>query len=368
MACGLTLGIDPEAVPLVTRGWAAPRVVMDDALRRALARPPCLVSFSGGRDSSAVLAAATVVARREGLPLPVPITNRFPAVATSQEDEWQEQVVRHLGLPDWEKLVLADEVDSIGPLAGDVLRRLGLLWPFNAHFHLPMLRRAAGGSLLTGVGGDELFGSHMWGSARLVLTGRRRPQASRLGAIGAALAPRPVRRWALARRHQVRWPWLRPEVDEAINRKLADFQSRTPLAWAGGVGWWWRSRARTVGVASLASLATDAGAQIVHPFTEPSVVGAVAGHFGARGPLNRTAAMRALFADVLPDTILARCSKASFDGAFFSTPSRAFASSWTGGGVDLEMVDADRLAAEWRSENPDPRSFLLLQSVWLATT
>ena len=340
---------------------------MEAAVRRALERPPCLVSFSGGRDSSAVLALAAAVARGEGLPLPVPVTNRFAAVARSREDEWQEQVVRHLDLPDWEKLELTDEVDSVGPLAQDVLRRLGLLWPFNTHFHGPPLQRAAGGSLLTGAGGDMLFGAHMWGSARLVLTGRRRPQLSRLGAIGTALAPRPLRRWALARRHQVRWPWLRPEVDDAVNRQLADFQAGTPIAWAGGTGWWWRSRSRTVVVASLGALATDAGAQIVHPFLEPSVVGAVAGHFGGHGPLNRRAAMTALFADVLPGEVLARHTKAAFDGAFFSAPSRAFAERWTGGGVDPAIVDPDRLADEWRCESPDPRSFLLLQSAWLAS-
>ena len=366
VACGLALGHDQGSVALVTRGWGEPRAVLDDVLRHALARPPCLVSFSGGRDSSAVLAAATLVARREGLPLPVPVTNRFPAVATSQEDEWQEQVVRHLDLADWEKLVLTDEVDSVGPVATDVLRRVGLLWPFNSHFHVPILRRAAGGSLLTGVGGDELFGSHMWGSARLVLNGRRRPQVSRLGAVGAALAPRPVRRWALARRHKVRWRWLRPEVDEALNRTRADFHSRTPLAWDGGLRWWWRSRNRTVVDASLAALAADAGVRIRHPFLEPSVVGAVAQHFGARGPVNRAAAMRLLFAEVLPDAVLGRRSKASFNQAFFATHSRAFASTWTGGGVDHSIVDADRLATEWRSADPDPRSYLLMQSAWLA--
>ena len=366
VACGLVIGPDPEAVPLVTRGWTAPRVVMDDVLRQALARPPCLVSFSGGRDSSAVLAAASLVSRREGLRLPVPVTNRFSAVKSSREDEWQEQVVRHLGLPDWEKLALTDDVDSVGPVAQDVLRRVGLLWPFNAHFHVPMLRRAAGGSLLTGIGGDELFSAHMWGSARLVLTGRRLPRASRAGAIGAALAPRPVRRWALTRRHHMRWPWLRPEVDEAINLQLSDFKARTPIAWAGGVGWWWRSRARTVSVASMEVLAADAGVRIVHPFTEPSVVGAVAGHFGARGPVNRSTAMRALFDDVLPAAVLARTSKAWFNAAFFSDPSRAFVANWTGAGVDPAIVDLDRLLDEWRSERPDARSFLLMQSVWLA--
>ena len=58
---------------------ATPRAAFEAAILPGLRRSPCLVSFSGGRDSSAVLATATAVARREGLPLPVPITHRFPS-------------------------------------------------------------------------------------------------------------------------------------------------------------------------------------------------------------------------------------------------------------------------------------------------
>jgi asparagine synthase (glutamine-hydrolysing) len=76
--------------------------------------------------------------------------------------------------------------------------------------------------------------------------------------------------------------------------------------------------------------------------------------------------MQALFGDVLPDDVLARSSKASFDGAFWNDSSRAFASGWDGRGVDQALVDVDALREEWASESPDPRSFTLAQSVWLA--
>ena len=49
-------------------------------LLRSLQRPPCVVAFSGGRDSAGLLAAATRAARRHGLPLPIPATYRFPGV------------------------------------------------------------------------------------------------------------------------------------------------------------------------------------------------------------------------------------------------------------------------------------------------
>ena len=53
-----------------------PLAALEEAILPALRRPPCLVSFSGGRDSSCVLAAATRAARREGLQPPVPVTLR----------------------------------------------------------------------------------------------------------------------------------------------------------------------------------------------------------------------------------------------------------------------------------------------------
>jgi hypothetical protein len=76
--------------------------------------------------------------------------------------------------------------------------------------------------------------------------------------------------------------------------------------------------------------------------------------------------MRLLFADVLPEDVLNRESKATFDGAFWSEPSRLFAATWTGAGVDEDVVEPGRLAAEWRSERPDGHSFLLAQAAWLA--
>ena len=64
---------------------ATPREALEGVIRNALLRPPCGVAFSGGRDSSAVLAIATHVARRDGLSEPVPITRVFPAIAESDE-------------------------------------------------------------------------------------------------------------------------------------------------------------------------------------------------------------------------------------------------------------------------------------------
>lgn len=365
VACGLVLSRRPE-VPALGRVTTAPRTAIDDAIRPALLRPPCLVSFSGGRDSSAILAAAVALARREGLALPIPATHRFPAAATSHEDDWQEQVVRHLALSDWVRITLTDELDTVGPVAQTVLRRHGVVWPFNAHLHVPLFERAAGGSVLTGVGGDELFGAQRWRAAQAVLAGHAAPRPRHARTIALALAPAPIRREVLARRHEIRWPWLHPHVDHLVNRRRAEWGGRTPWRWDAATSWWWQSRARMVLAQTLGRLGADAGAHVAQPFLEPSVLAAAASRFGPRGPADRTTAMRVVFGDVLPEPVLARHSKARFDAAFFAGHSRAFAAAWTGAGVDRALVDPQRLARVWNAVQPDPRSFSLMQAAWLA--
>lgn len=369
VACGLALGRDDGSEPLAVVS-TEPRVALEASVRRALARPPCLVSFSGGRDSSTVLAIAANVARRDGLPLPVPLTYRFSRAPGSEEGDWQEVVVRHLGLADWERMPMSDELDVVGPVAQAVLRRHGVVWPFNAHFHQPLLERAGGGSLITGIGGDELFARQLWSSARALLGGRAGRESRRRvrgRSVALALAPVAVRRGAVARRNRLRFPWLGTDAEAAVHRELADWQARTPIAWPGALGWFWRSRHRTVLTATMAALAVDAGTQIVHPFLDPVVVGSVAHHFGRRGPSDRSSAMQGLFSDLLPDAVLTRRSKAYFDEAFVCEQSREFGARWTGAGVDPSIVHAERLAQVWRSDEPDPRSLLLMQAAWLSS-
>ncbi len=141
LASGLVLGTVSELDLPAER--TDPRAAMERGLLEPLRRGPCLVSFSGGRDSSAVLAVATSVARREGLPLPIPATLRFPGAKDSAESEWQESVVAHLGLQDWIRLETTDELDCVGPVASASLARHGLLWPSNAHFHAPLFAARA---------------------------------------------------------------------------------------------------------------------------------------------------------------------------------------------------------------------------------
>ena len=93
---------------------------MEQLLLPALSCNPCLVAFSGGRDSSAVLATATRVARQHGLDEPVPVTYRYQQHPRTWEVEWQELVVRHLGLKRWERIPITtdwqlfEEVAALG--------------------------------------------------------------------------------------------------------------------------------------------------------------------------------------------------------------------------------------------------------------
>ena len=140
-------GIDPETPPLPEAApGVSPRQALEAAVLPALERPPCVVAFSGGRDSSLLLAVAAHVARRERLEQPVALTLRFPQSPTAEESEWQELVIRHVGIDDWVCREIHDELDFVGPVAQRIMLRHGLLWPANLHFVGPPAAQAAGGS------------------------------------------------------------------------------------------------------------------------------------------------------------------------------------------------------------------------------
>ncbi len=63
-----------KALSVSRRTVRDPVKAIGDVLVEALSRPPCLLSFSGGRDSSGLLALATKLSREQGLELPVPAT------------------------------------------------------------------------------------------------------------------------------------------------------------------------------------------------------------------------------------------------------------------------------------------------------
>jgi asparagine synthetase B (glutamine-hydrolysing) len=368
VAAGVPSGGDPHAPSLPpSRPNDTPREALERAIIVALKRPPCLVSFSGGRDSSAVLATAVHAARRNGLRLPIPVTLRFPTAPETDESAWQDRVVGHLGLDDWVRLEFNDELDLVGPIARRVLQSHGLVWPSNAHFHVPILEAATGGSLLTGIDGDVLFGGWRWVRAASVLAGSARPEPRDALRIGLALAPTPLRRLVERRRARVGLPWLRPLAARALGRSWAMEAAQEPLRWDARVRWWASRRYLRVNLWTFDLLAGDADAHVVHPLADPEFLTAVSRAGGRSGWGDRTQIMRMLFGDLLPEEVLTRVSKAVFDQVFWSSSSRSLIEHWQGEGVDPELVDPAALYLAWSSPRPPALTSSLLQAAWLAS-
>jgi asparagine synthetase B (glutamine-hydrolysing) len=368
---GMPLGID-EATPPLSSSPEGPslRDALETVILRALRRPPCLVSFSGGRDSSLVLALATDLARLHGLSLPVPATNRFPGRPETDESGWQELVVSHLRLEDWLRLEWADELDVVGPYAQVLLRRHGILAPFNSHFHLPLIHAARGGSMLTGIGGDELFSSVSRQVAAAVLFGPRRPRGRELPALGLALSPHPLRVAVIARRRRVfrTFGWMTPTARRRLALAYADWESRDPWRWSVALRtWWWRSRALQCNRAAKRALGVAEDVQMVHPFCEPEVLVAAARAWGRAGPTDRQAALRDVGGELLPESVRRRSDKSWFDRVFWTSHARRLARSWDGQGIDPSLVNEAGLRREWSRDPATPHVYTLLQSAWLAS-
>jgi asparagine synthase len=348
-------------------GPASPRAALEAAILPGLLRPPCLVSFSGGRDSAAVLAAATALARREGLALPIPATNIFSSDQDADESDFQELLVRHLGLTDWIRLEYTDELDLIGPYAQRVLKAHGLVWPANVHFHLPLLEAAQGGALLTGIGGDELFMAARRLRSAAVLTRAVRPRPRDALSLALAFAPRRLRTAVIGRRATLEAPWLRPAAKRRVIELLACEAAAEPRRLKERLAWWQQLRYLQVGTASLDLLGCDTNTLILHPLLAPPFWQAVATAWGPHGFAGRTEGTRVMFGDLLPDPLVARSSKTNFDKVFWTERARDFARRWDGSGVPLEWVEAGELARHWAGSNPSVPSSFLLQAAWLAS-
>jgi asparagine synthetase B (glutamine-hydrolysing) len=353
-----------------TPSTSGPRAALEAAILPALEHPPCLVSFSGGRDSSAILAVTTQLARRHGFADPLPISYRFAGAPSTEESEWQELLVRHLGLVEWERLSIGAEFDLVGPLAAGLLRRHGLVYPPHAHWSVALFDAAAGGSLLTGQGGDELFGPRRARRPALYVWNRKAPWRSATRLV-LEQAPAPVRRRLHRRRfhsptNSFRLRWLRPPARDAVIDRWADWLAEEPLTYRRYLRWCTGWRGREIAFATLDALAAESNVRLLHPLLDPGFVATLA-TFGWRGPRDRKDAMQRLFADVLPPAALSRTDKATFGGALFSEHSRSFVKEWTGDGVDDNLVDADVLRSIWSEAEPSHGTHVLLQSAWLST-
>lgn len=355
--------------PLVDGPLPSPRVALEECMLEALQQQPCVVAFSGGRDSSALLALAMALARREGLPEPVALTRRFPGFKDTLEDEWQELVARHVGVSDWERVDLDDEaMDLLGPVARPRLERYGVLWPPLLHQDAPAVARARGGALVDGEGGDQILGLDLHRIAPVVLARgfKSRRSLRHLASAGAALAPGGLQR--RIQRHRLRdlgATWLRPKAARELVRDLAVEHTNRPVRWDASLRVFLQHRGRQGGLRNGEHFAEQLNVTYHHPFLRPRFIEAMAREGGRMGLGTRTALMRRLFGDLLPDPVIERRTKAAFNKVVHGRVSRRFVEHWDGSGVDNDLVDADALLREWRSPSPSARTFALLQMAWL---
>ncbi len=367
LAAGRMFGAHEGAAGIATveAGARTPLAALEEAILPALARPPCLVSFSGGRDSSGVLAVAALAARREGLDPPVPVTLRVSGAPMAEESHWQELVVRHLGLRDWELREAGEEMERLGPPSTAALRRHGVVYPPNTFLQLPLLETARGGTLLSGFGGDELFATWRWRKHADVLARRRRPAALDPLRLGYAASPGALRAWRERRTARLaELVWLRPEAMDSAMRLEGDARAEQPRTWSRWVGWFARRRSVCAPQWSLSLLAADAGAELLHPLLDPGFLAALARTGGRLGFGDRTRAMRAIFGGLLPEEVLTRATKARYSEVLWGRGTRDFAERWSGSSYD-GLVDADVLRREWLKPRPHEDSAMLLHAAWL---
>ncbi len=365
--CEVAVGYSGCADVPVAPGALTPRAALERAVGETLRQGRCFVSFSGGRDSSAVLAVAAHVARTHGYPLPVPVVLRYPGREDTEESGWQDLVLTHLGL----RNAVIHSVDRpegyLGATARDGLARRGLLWPPALQLPDPILGTARGGVLITGEGGDEVLGARRVTALTLLVRLHRRPTRRLLRLAARALEPGPLRT-AGARRRLRRadlLPWLTAEGAALAADRLAR-DAAAPLRWDRETARLLGRHAAEIFTDNYALVAREHDVLVEHPLVAPGFVHALARAGGPWGYAGRTDLMRRLFSDLLPEALLARPTKAHFGQVRWGGPERDFARAWDGTGLDTRLVDVSRVRAEWLSDRPAGASALALQAAWLA--
>jgi asparagine synthase (glutamine-hydrolysing) len=259
-------------------------------------------------------------------------------------------------------------MDVLGPEATDLLAAHGVQCPPNAYLHLPVVAAAGGGTLITGVGGDELLGSPA-GRPAQVLYGRARPRPRDGLSVLLAAAPLPVRRrWKAARTDHPYAPWLTPVARREVARRLAGARVATRVRWDVDAVRFAGCRSARLGRTGLDLVGARHGVRVQNPLLDPAFVDAFAAELGATGPPSRSAAMRHLVSDLLPEDVLTRTTKAAFAAMVWGQAFRRFVSEWQPEELDpelRELVDAAALREAWSRPRPVFPSMMLVQHAWL---
>jgi hypothetical protein len=162
--------------------------------------------------------------------------------------------------------------------------------------------------------------------------------------------------------------WLTESARAQAAALLAAEVADEPRTWDARIRWKAQRRFIELNSDATARLAAQAGAIAARPFLAARVVNALARAGGVGGLGSRAQIIRALAADLLPEAIIGRGDKATFNEVFWTETSHAAAERVLASGrtAAAEHVDLERLAAVWRSPQPPGVSQLLLQASVLA--
>lgn len=357
---GVILGPQPGAERRASTSRHPPAEALIRACAETLRLGPCVVAFSGGRDSSLVLAAMVAASRAHGLAMPTPVTLRFPGDPDSQESDHQEEVISALGIDRWRVIDCGEEMDLLGPRSTAIMTKLGHVWPANHYFMDPIAEAFPDATLVTGLEGDGLMGGWRW--ARATHPARPRDLLTALHAV----VPRTMRTAIAYSGQSLDVGWLRPGAASALESAFRRELASEPAIWSRRVGWWFKRRYLAIARGTLDAVCGLRGVKVAHPLLDRGFLASVATAGGMRGFASRADAMREMFSGLVPDSIIERDHKAFFDQTFWGPHSRDFADRWRGEGLSAEIVDPDALREEWTKPEPDFRSATPLQRAWLA--
>ena len=361
IAFGAMLGYAPcEPLPR-RRSAVSLDDVLFDLLEPALASGRCLVSFSGGRESAFLLAAATAAARTRGHPDPIPATLRYPESLAPRVAPHQERIVSHLRLQEWERVEISDELELLGPLAQRALLEAGLLFPVTSYILLPLFDAARGGWLLIGGGWTDFFAFWRWARVADVLAGRRRPSRQFARQCSLLLLPPPLRRAALrSRGPRPGLPWLREPIARAAEGLVREREADVPFRFDRTLDRQRRHRCYRGINASFEALAAVASARVLLPFRTDEYMSALAAAGGGLGLGNRSQTVSAVAGHWLPLELLQRSDRTAAQTIVFGEATHRFLQEWSGDGLDAEVVDVEALAEIWgRGEIPWSTTTLL---------
>ena len=210
---------------------------------------------------------------------------------------------------------------------------------------------AEGGSLLTGIGGDEALGSSRWARSDGGRSGAERPRARDLPRVALLCAPWPVRRAIIApprsgalpvapsrrrpARSYGRGRRIRRREPRALGLRLRAPPDREPLAEDGP------REPRSARGRRRRPSPTPSSTRVSSPRSPPRAA--------AVGWTDRSDAMRALFDGVAARSqLLVALEQGALRRRLLGRPTAAaFARTWDGEAADPEVVDARVLRRVW---------------------